>query len=96
VASGVLASGVRDLQDSGILPGVTTIAYDVSATIPPTSVAGSLLKGILNFSADPTVLGVVVWIGYVLVVGALFVRLVSRPPPGPGARRVRVSHRLSP
>jgi len=57
---------------------VTTIAYDVSATIPPTSVAGSLLKGILNFSADPTVLGVVVWIGYVLVVGAVFVRRVTR------------------
>ena len=78
VAAGVLASGVRDLQDSGILPGGTTIAYDVSATIPTTSVAGSLLKGILNFSADPTVLGVVVWIGYVLVVGALFVRRVTR------------------
>ena len=78
MASGVLASGVRDLQDSGILPGASTIAYDVSATIPPTSVAGSLLKGILNFSADPTVLGVVVWIGYVFVVGALFVRRVTR------------------
>jgi len=78
VAAGVLASGVRDLQDSGILPGATTIAYDVSATIPPTSVAGSILKGILNFSASPTVLEVVVWIGYVVVVGAVFVRRVTR------------------
>jgi high-affinity iron transporter len=78
VAAGVLASGVRDLQDSGILPGASTIAYDVSAAIPPESVVGSLLKGILNFSAAPTVLGVVVWVGYVVVVGGLFLRRVTR------------------
>jgi high-affinity iron transporter len=81
VAAGVLASGVRDLQDSGILPGAHAIAYDVSAVIPPESVAGSLLKGILNFAPDPTVLGVVVWVGYVVVVGAFFVRRVTRRRP---------------
>ena len=83
VAAGVLASGVRDLQDSGVLPGSGTIAYDVSATIPPEGVVGSLLKGILNFSAAPTVLGVVVWVGYVVVVGALFLRRVTRRSQAP-------------
>lgn len=83
VAAGVLASGVRDLQDSGVLPGSGAIAYDVSATIPPEGVVGSLLKGILNFSAAPTVLGVVVWVGYVVVVGALFLRRVTRRSQAP-------------
>ena len=83
VAAGVLASGVRDLQDSGVLPGASTIAYDVSAAIPPESAVGSLLKGILNFSAAPTVLGVVVWVGYMVVVGALFLRRVTRRRPAP-------------
>jgi high-affinity iron transporter len=81
VAAGVLASGVRDLQDSGVLPGASTIAYDVSSVIPPESVVGSILKGFLNFSASPTVLGVVVWVGYLVVVGALFVRRVRHRAP---------------
>jgi high-affinity iron transporter len=83
VAAGVLASGVRDLQDSGVLPGAGSIAYDISATIPPEGVLGSILKGFLNYSASPTVLEVVVWVGYLVVVGALFVRRVTRRRPTP-------------
>jgi high-affinity iron transporter len=87
VAAGVLASGVRDLQDSGVLPGASTIAYDVSSVIPPESVVGSILKGFLNFSASPTVLGVVVWVGYLVVVGALFVRRVRHRAPSTSSPR---------
>jgi high-affinity iron transporter len=87
VAAGVLASGVRDLQDSGVLPGASTIAYDVSSVIPPESAVGSILKGFLNFSASPTVLGVVVWVGYLVVVGALFVRRVRHRAPSTSSPR---------
>jgi high-affinity iron transporter len=78
VAAGVLAYGVHDLQEAGILPGEGVHAFDVSATIPPTSVVGTLLKGIFNFSPAPSVLEVVVWTAYVVVVGAFFVRSVRR------------------
>ena len=50
VAAGILAYGVHDLQEAGILPGLTTLAFDVSAAIPPDSWYGTLLKGVLNFS----------------------------------------------
>ena len=53
----------------------------MSSVIPPESVVGSILKGFLNFSASPTVLGVVVWVGYLVVVGALFVRRVRHRAP---------------
>lgn len=78
VAAGVLASGVGDLQESGVLPGAHAIAYDVSGAIPPEGVLGTLLKGFLNFTPDPTVLGVVVWVLYVVVVGTVFVRRILR------------------
>jgi high-affinity iron transporter len=78
IAAGVLAYGVHDLQEAGLLPGVNNLAYDVSAVIPPSGVLGTLLKGIFNFSAAATVLEVVVWVAYLAVVGTLFVRLVRR------------------
>ena len=74
VAAGILAYGVHDLQEAGILPGLTTLAFDVSASIPPDSWYGTLLKGVLNFSPRTTVLEAVVWVGYVAVVLTLFLR----------------------
>lgn len=74
VAAGILAYGVHDLQEAGILPGLTTLAFDVSAVIPPDSWYGTVLKGVLNFSPRTTVLEAVVWVSYVAVVLTLFLR----------------------
>jgi high-affinity iron transporter len=74
VAAGILAYGVHDLQEAGILPGLTTLAFDVSAAVPAESWYGTLLKGIFNFSPQTTVLEAVVWCAYVLVVLPLFLR----------------------
>ncbi len=74
VAAGILAYGVHDLQEAAILPGLNTLAFDVSAAVPPGSWYGTLLKGVLNFSPASTVLEVVVWLTYVVVVLTLFLR----------------------
>ena len=50
VAAGVLAYGVHDLQEAGILPGLNTLAFDVSGTVPPDSWYGTLLRGTVNFT----------------------------------------------
>ncbi|PKW15737.1 iron uptake transporter permease EfeU [Saccharopolyspora spinosa] len=74
VAAGVFAYGVHDLQEASLLPGLHTLAFDVSAYVPPNSWYGSLLKGIFNFSPETTVLEAVVWVGYVVIVLPLFLR----------------------
>jgi high-affinity iron transporter len=72
VAAGVLAYGVHDLQEAGILPGLTTLAFDVSAQIPPDSWYGTVLKGIFNFSPQTSVAEAIVWVAYLAIVLPLF------------------------
>jgi len=81
VAAGVLAYGVHDLQEASILPGLNSLAFDVSRTIPPSSWYGTLLKGIFNFSPNSTWLQVVAYLGYLVPVMLLF----FRPMPAPSA-----------
>ncbi|MBM7519453.1 iron uptake transporter permease EfeU [Nocardioides nitrophenolicus] len=72
VAGGVLAYGIHDLQEAGILPGLHTLAFDVSDAIPPSSWYGTLLKGVFNFSPATTWLEAAAWLLYVVPVGGLF------------------------
>lgn len=86
VAGGVLSYGVHDLQEAGILPGLNTLAWDVSDVIDPSTWYATLLKGIFNFSPATTVLEAVVWVLYVVPTMALFVRGVRRRSAPPAAR----------
>ena len=79
VAAGILAYGIHDLQEAGVLPGLNNLAFDVSAAIRPDSWYGTLLKGIFNFSPNTTWLQAVAWVLYVGIVLTLFLRPVRVP-----------------
>lgn len=72
VVAGVLAYGVHDLQEARFLGGLADKAFDVSATLPPDSWYGTLLKGVFDFQPDPTALQIVVWSLYLLVTMCFF------------------------
>ncbi|MFF5501929.1 iron uptake transporter permease EfeU [Streptomyces roseolus] len=80
VAAGVLAYGVHDLQEARFLGGLADKAFDVSATVPPDSWYGTLLKGVFNFQPDPTVLQVTVWALYLVPAFALFLAPIGSGP----------------
>lgn len=81
VAAGVLAYGVHDLQESGVLPGLNSLAFDVSEQIPPSSWIGTLLKGTFNFSPATTWFELAVWVAYIAIVLPMFIVRVRAPHP---------------
>ncbi len=83
IAGGVLAYGVHDLQEAGILPGLHSLAFDVSAAVAPSSWYGTLLKGTLNFSPATTWLEAAAWILYVIPVMFFYLKTTVRPPATP-------------
>lgn len=86
VAAGVLAYGVHDLQEARILPGLNDLAFDVSESIPPASVLGTILKGTLNFSPATTWLEGIAWLAYTIPTMTLFIRQSVRRAPAPAAQ----------
>jgi len=73
IAAGVLAYGLGDLQDAGLLSGQRWIAFDVTAHADPGSWWVSLITGITDLAPKMTVLQVVAWIVYLAVVIPVFV-----------------------
>jgi len=80
VAAGVLSYGVHDLQEARFLPGLSSLAFDVSAAVPPGSWYAALLKGTVNFTPVTTVLQSLAWVAYVLPVVVLFFRPATPAP----------------
>ena len=78
VAAGILKYGVHDLQESGVLPGLNTLAYDISGTLDPSAWYTALLTGMFNITPAPSVLEIVAWCAYAVPVMVLFLRPAGR------------------
>jgi len=76
VAAGVLAYGIHDLQESGLLgfAGLDRVALDATGILPPSSWWGSLFKGLFSISAAPTRLELGIWFAYLVPAMVLFLR----------------------
>lgn len=83
VAAGLFAYSVHELQEAGWLPFLSVTAFDLTGILPDDSGLGAMLRGLVGYNADPSMLELVAWIGYLVVVGTLYLRphaaVVSRP-----------------
>ena len=53
IASGLLAYGVHEFIEVGILPGLVTPLYDISAVLPHKEGIGQFLRAIVGYSSTP-------------------------------------------
>jgi high-affinity iron transporter len=79
IASGVLAYGVHDLQEAGIVPGLNNLAWDIQGW-DVTSWYGTIIKGVFNVGPQMTVLEVAVYFAYLIPTMFLFLRPARREP----------------
>jgi high-affinity iron transporter len=86
VAAGILKYSVHDFQEAGVLPGLTTYAFDISDVLDPGTWYAALLSGMFNITPQPSVLETIVWVAYLVPVLVLFLLPPRmKPAPAPNA-----------
>jgi high-affinity iron transporter len=91
IAAGVLADGLGDLQQAGLLPGQRWIAFDLAARARPGSWWVSLITGVTGLSPEMTVLQVVAWIACLAVLIYTFAK-AGRPAAAQAGRPAAARH----
>ncbi|MFM2182325.1 MAG: hypothetical protein RJB61_619 [Actinomycetota bacterium] len=77
IAAGVLAYGVHELQEVGVLPGEDALAWNLQS-FDRDGWYGTLLEGTVNFRPAMSVLEVIAYAAYLVPVMVLFLRPVRR------------------
>jgi high-affinity iron transporter len=81
VAAGLFAFSVHELQEAGWLPFLTQPAFDISHRLSDENGVGAMLRALIGYNDDPSVLEVIAWASYLLVAGLLFLRPTSTTAP---------------
>jgi high-affinity iron transporter len=67
-AAGLFAHAVHEFQEIGWLPFLTQQAWDLSAVLPNNSTVGSILRALVGYNDSPSVLEVVAYVFYWVVI----------------------------
>ncbi|HLX34411.1 MAG TPA: iron uptake transporter permease EfeU [Candidatus Limnocylindrales bacterium] len=96
IAAGLISHAVHELIEAGVLTFGAQPVFDISKVLPDEAGIGQFLRAILGYSAAPEATTLAVYLAYLIVVLALYLRPArpvtppSRPVPAPeGSQPVR-------
>jgi high-affinity iron transporter len=72
-AAGLVAQGVHEFNEAGLIPTLREPIWDLSQVLGETTPAGSLLKALFGYNANPSLTEALAYVGY-LVTLALALR----------------------
>jgi len=82
-AAGLLAHGVHEFQEAGLLPTWLAPVWDINPILPESSLVGSFMKALFGYNGNPSLLEVtsylVYWVAVLLGVRWWVRRLVPSP-----------------
>ena len=74
IAAGLLASGIHEFIEIGVITIGTHAAFDIGRVLPDETGIGQFLRAIVGYSAAPEVTRLVVHLGYLATVLVLYLR----------------------
>ncbi|HZJ02828.1 MAG TPA: iron uptake transporter permease EfeU [Thermoleophilia bacterium] len=84
LAAGMLAYGLHELQEVGVVPVTVEHLWDMNAILDDGAGAGAFLKGLVGYNGNPSLLEAIAYWLYLGIVGVLFLRpAASTIRPGP-------------
>jgi high-affinity iron transporter len=80
IAAGLLSHAIHEFIEVGVITVGTQTAFDISSILSHEDGVGQFLRALFGYTSTPEVITLVVWATYIVVVLALFLRPVRRPP----------------
>lgn len=81
-AAGLLSDAVQNMQQLGWITFGTTALWNTSHILSEGSTLGDLLHGIIGYAEAPTVLQVIFYTTYLVIVGSIFTWMTRKPRTG--------------
>ena len=77
-SAGLLASGVHEFQEAGLLPAVIEHLWSTQGLLEEDSLLGSVLRSLFGYAESPSLLEAIAYFGYLVIVGrAAFLSLLT-------------------
>ncbi|HLC23947.1 MAG TPA: iron uptake transporter permease EfeU [Dehalococcoidia bacterium] len=87
-AAGLLAHGIHELNEAGIIPGVVEHVWDTNGALPEGSTLGRFLTALLGYNGNPSLTEVIGYFTYLVLILWGYLRpSTQRARPSPEANR---------
>lgn len=74
IAAGLVAHGMHEFEEAGILPGIIAPLFDINSILNEKGAVGGFLKGLFGYNGNPSLLEVLSYTGYLGVIFLVYRR----------------------